>query len=321
MAFSVLAVSVNELPGLHRSDLCKCPCFNVSSGAVLALDRRSQPIRAFGSHGSFEAMERLLGRSEPFGKLKQDLSRDLRRTASQQQSAWRSSHGKNWRFWTYAWWISLAVVMLAPAAITWTCDLRSAWVNLGGTIDELVHFPDQHRIAVPREELSETSMRHLDTSIVEWQNAMALLYRWTLDNTPVDDVSDSTLDIEYRASQIVNGAVLVREARIAVALRIKALNDALQAALRAFWVSHMEFALLPMASKPVTLGQQQLCMQKLDMVFDAWERIKLGQTMRIPFTASQYMTLSLSVIFSLIAATTVRCLESVVGGFYPQLPR
>lgn len=31
------------------------------------------------------------------------------------------------------------------------CDLRSAWVSLGGSIQELVDFPSQHRIAVPDE--------------------------------------------------------------------------------------------------------------------------------------------------------------------------
>lgn len=50
------------------------------------------------------------------------------------------------------------------------------------------------------------------------------------------------------------------------------------------------------------------------------ERTHLGQTMRIPFS-SRYMTLSLSVVFSLVLATMLRCLETIVGGFYPQMPR
>ena len=37
--------------------------------------------------------------------------------------------------------------------------------------------------------------------------SLSLHARWTLDNTPVDDVSDSTLDIEYRAAQLVNGEI------------------------------------------------------------------------------------------------------------------
>ena len=50
------------------------------------------------------------------------------------------------------------------------------------------------------------------------------------------------------------------------------------------------------------------------------ERTRLGQTMRMPMS-NNYMTLSLSVVFSLVAATTLRCLETIIGGFYPELPR
>jgi hypothetical protein len=47
---------------------------------------------------------------------------------------------------------------------------------------------------------------------------------------------------------------------------------------------------------------------------------RLGQSLRIPFR-DDYIALHISLIFSIIAATTMRALEIVACGFYPGLPR
>ena len=57
---------------------------------------------------------------------------------------------------------------------------------------------------------------------------------------------------------------------MALALRIKTLNDALHSALQQLWAAHMDFALLPMAQDATALGQQQLCLQKLEVFYEAW---------------------------------------------------
>lgn len=48
--------------------------------------------------------------------------------------------------------------------------------------------------------------------------------------------------------------------------------------------------------------------------------MKLGLSLRLPFLDSA-VTVNLSVLFSLLAATSLRCIEAVAAGFYPGLPR
>jgi hypothetical protein len=47
---------------------------------------------------------------------------------------------------------------------------------------------------------------------------------------------------------------------------------------------------------------------------------RLGQSLRIPFR-EDYMAIHISLVFSIIVATSVRALEISLCGFYPGLPR
>lgn len=107
---------------------------------------------------------------------------------------------------------------------------------------------------------------------------------------------------------------------LAVCFRVKSLDDAFNKVLGPLSDAIHAFLQLPLAITQFEVSQQSFLLAKMRAVLLHWEAQSLGVSFSVPFFRT-VLSLNIGLLISIVAATTVRCLNVVVYGFWPALPR
>ncbi|KAK9835397.1 hypothetical protein WJX81_006998 [Elliptochloris bilobata] len=267
-------------------------------------------------------------------------------------------HRESWRTWSFrrcGWWATFAFAALLPVFLAHKVALPTSIRNIDQAITDALAFGERHPILVPRAAAAQRLYNGTDASLARWHRGMAALLGWIEARTPVGEVAEviefkMTEEAEHRvaprvgvrearaaavaayfgiaaslwATDSVHLAVMLLELNVletALALKIKTLDDATSAAVEQIKAAQLSFAMLPLEADAIGLAQQQLCLQKFEILHQAWsESMRLGQSVRVPFLAN-HLTLHVSLILSVVAATSLRALEVLLGALFPDMPR
>ena len=90
------------------------------------------------------------------------------------------------------------------------------------------------------------------------------------------------------------------------------LTDALSKSVEQLEGAQQALLLLPMESRMWDLQQQALVLQKLVAMREGWQGTHFGYSITLPFLGS--ISVSITVMASVAAATTLRCLHRIVKG-------
>ncbi|CAK0787065.1 hypothetical protein CVIRNUC_010281 [Coccomyxa viridis] len=287
-------------------------------------------------------------RSKSFGRRSADGEKPS-------QKDWQERFGPQWRSWSALWWTTLVIAAISPSALASLAKLQRGLTNIDRAATNALQFGVHHPIAIPSaaQELP-SDYEKMDASLIKWQRGMSALLKDIVDTTPAGEIADSSLEFKFdgndrrymrksfarevRALAVTvyfgSAALLwaVDSPHLAIvmvhlnvlesvlALKIKALNDSVAKAVQQLQSTQLQFALLPMEKDVIRIAQQQLCLQKMELFYESWSEARLGQSMRIPFR-EDYVALHISLVFSIILATSLRALEIALCAFYPNMPR
>ncbi|CAL5229276.1 g12569 [Coccomyxa viridis] len=270
------------------------------------------------------------------------------------QKDWQDRFGADWRWWSALWWTTLIVAAVSPSALASLAKLQNGLRHIDGAANTALEFSMHHPITIPKKANELSDYERIDSSLINWQKGMSSLFKTIEDTTPAGEISDSSLEFKFDAdSRKYMRKSFAREVRAlavtvyfgsaallwavdsphlaavmvhlnvlesVLALKIKALNDSVSKAVQQLQSVQLQFALLPLERDVLKLAQQQLCMQKMELFYESWKEARLGQSMRIPFR-EDYVALHISLVFSIVLATTLRAVEIALCAFYPNMPR
>ncbi|KAK9820352.1 hypothetical protein WJX72_009350 [[Myrmecia] bisecta] len=250
------------------------------------------------------------------------------------------------------WWAAFLLAVFLPSWLFWMCDGKQVYRSINQATTAALEFPRAHPIHIPQDE-GKRDYVQTDHTLIMWQEAMDGLHAVIASSTPSGGISDSqqaqllfegekprkrSVLQDYRAALItlyfalagslylhnnVHMAVVMLQlnaCELLLLYKIKTLDDAVSTAVQKLQEDMMTFALLPIEVEGTLLAQQYMCLHKMEIVLQAWEGTTLGQSIRIP-GLTDYVTLNLTLLISLVLATSVRAGEIMVNAFNPSLPQ
>ncbi|KAL4452313.1 hypothetical protein ABPG75_007975 [Micractinium tetrahymenae] len=248
----------------------------------------------------------------------------------------------------------LAAVGL-PAALAPIVGLPETWNAFRRYSAAFLTFPQRHTLRVPQAGAAPEDFAALDAGLVAWHADASALYARCSSMAVVGlmpggdetvaftfgraaGAEKRSLKSEFYAprdlsiacylllsvlaysSRSVPLALLVlclNFANLSVCMRLKELTDALSVAADQLADAQQAFLLLPLETSPEGLLQQTHLLSKLTALSAFWSSATFCYSITVPGIGS--LSVSVSVMASLAAATSARCLHRIVKGLPPEL--
>ncbi|PSC72217.1 selenocysteine-specific translation elongation factor [Micractinium conductrix] len=244
------------------------------------------------------------------------------------------------------WGATLAALLL-PLSLLRTVGLAETWEAFDRYSAALQAFPEHHQFRVPATGDAVRDYAALGADLAVWQADAAALYERVSGMAVAGQLSSGeTLQLTfgrvgsdrrkrgfyaqrdgailaYLALSVaahkfrwvpLNLLVLILNLiNLAVCWRLKELTDALAGvALDQLADAQQALLALPLEAEPQQLAAQAAVLGRLRAMTDAWGSCTLGYTLAVPWLGT--LSLSITLMASLAAATTARCAARVVRG-------
>lgn len=255
------------------------------------------------------------------------------------------------------WWASVALAVALPLLLSEKIGFQETWFAFDRYTGWVLSFPANTTVTVPLAADSVRDYVRFDAELVAWHERFSAVFdriagmavvgklenldgglEFAFDRATGSNLRDvkrgfhAKRDLSVLIYFLLSAAVYFLDSvplalvvanlnlfNIAVCLRLKGLTDGIAKVVGQLNDAQDEFLKLPMERGMVELEQQSYCLQKLQAVIASWAGTQLGYSIALPYLGA--VTLSISIMGSLAAATTLRSLHIIVYGFWPSLPR
>lgn len=245
------------------------------------------------------------------------------------------------------WWLLFLAAAAAPYYIADWAGVFISYSHLARLSSDAVRFPTTHPIHIPSPG-NLTSYHAADASLIAWQSDMRALYGHVESMAVLSAGGAEGISFDFEGGGQGAGFVLQRDMSITifmavagavyltdyiplaafvfhanayallVCMQVKKMNDIIQVLAGDLQSYQQQLILLPLGAAPEEVSAQLALMNKLELMAECWQQSSLGITLVVPLLHS--LTISISIILSIVGATSARCIQVVLYGFYPRLP-
>lgn len=254
------------------------------------------------------------------------------------------------------WAAGCVLAVGLPLALLPSVGLPETWEAFDRYSSEFLAFPESHVLRVPKHPgAAPNSYTALDADLVAWHLNASRLYSRCSSMAVVGLMGDADTGMQFTfdraagsgtrslkqgfyaprdlsilaylllsilaySSRSVPLALLVltlNAINLSICMHLKLLTDSLSVAVDQLTEAEQDFLLLPLEEAPERLALQQALLLKLQAISRTWSSSTFCYSITVPAMGS--LSVSISLMASLAAATSARCFYRILKGVPPEL--